>query len=688
MNGRINISSIGLLLASCVLALPAVAGEFQWGEIEGSFNSQISVGASWRMSERDPLLVTPGNDSRPDPNGLFGVYGEASTGTADDGNANYDDGDMYSLILKGVHDLELRKGDFGVFVRGKYWYDQELAHSSVPHGNSSNFYASGQSLDDSQFDDFAKAKGIELLDAFIYGTFYLGENQAPLDLRIGRQVASWGESTFIQNGINSINPVDVSAFRRPGAEIKEGLLPVNMVTVSMGVTDALSFDAFYQLDWEKTVIDGCGTYFSTADVAATGCNVVTLTGLAPDAANMLGGLYITRLPDIEPDDGGQYGLSFRYFAEGLGGAEFGIYYMNYHSRIPYLGGYSSSNILVPQAVVEAAGLIKVLGYPLPPFIPRQPAEGVPVPPGIDLGAALGGGNPQYFAEFPEDIELFGVSFATNIAGFAVSGEVSHRPDFPVQINTTEILQGAVGLAPYSTVLPRVIEVGPGNPASGYDLLPVTQAQVTIIRFFDQVLGASRLSFAAEIGANWVDDLSSQTVVRPDGQTVQQRYGRSPTFGLGAFTPYSLEDLGIPPLLPALTGDLECDVPFIPPPDDQLPPPLQGQLPTIVPNTNTRNCTNDGYVTDSSWGYRIRAGLTYNDVFSGINLTPTLAWSHDVDGYSPNSNFTEGSTALSLGLTAEYLNRYTGSVSYTSFSGGDYSTVKDRDFLSLSFSVSF
>ena len=682
MNGRLRHAAVGLLFVSATLSIPAVAADFQWGEIEGSFNSQISVGASWRMSERDPLLITPGNAPG---------YGDASTGTADDGNANYDDGDMYSLILKGVHDLELRKGDFGLFLRGKYWYDQELAHSKVPHGNSTNFYASGQSLDDSQFDDFAKASGAELLDAFLYGTFYLGDS--PLDLRIGRQVASWGESTFIQNGINSINPVDVSAFRRPGAEIKEGLLPVNMVTVSMGLTDALSFDAFYQLDWEKTVIDGCGTYFSTADVAATGCNVVTLTSLVSDAANMAGGLYITRLPDIKPDDSGQFGVSFRYFAEGLAGSEFGVYYMNYHSRIPYLGGFTSANSTVPLAVVEAAlppPLVEALGYPLPPFIPRQPSADppVPLPPGIDLGAALGGGNPQYFAEFPEDIELYGISFATNLAGFAISGEVSHRPDFPVQINTTEILQGAVGLAPYSTVLPRVIAAGPGNPASGYDLLPVTQAQVTFIRFFDQVLGASRLSFAAEIGANWVDDLSSQTVVRPDGQTVQQRYGRSPTFGIGAFTPYSLADLGIPPLLPALTGNLECDVPFIPPPDDQLPPPLQGQLPTIVPNNNTRNCTNDGYVTDSSWGYRIRAGLTYNDVFSGINLTPTLAWSHDVDGYSPNSNFTEDAKALSLGLNAEYLNRYTASVSYTSFSGGDYSTVKDRDFLAIAFSVSF
>jgi hypothetical protein len=650
MNVRLKNVSVGLLLASSMAAMPAVAGEFQWGDVEGSFNSQISLGASWRMSDREPILVTPGS--------LPGI-GVASTGTADDGDLNYADGDLYSLILKGVHDLELRKGDFGLFVRGKYWYDRELDSGRVPHGNSANFYTPNVPLDDSQFDDFAQASGLELLDAFIYGTFYLGENQMPLDLRIGRQVASWGESTFIQNGINSINPVDVSAFRRPGAEIKEGLLPVSMVTISAGLTDALSFEAFYQLDWEKTVIDACGTYFSTADVAATGCNVVTLRGGLSDQANMANGLFITRLPDIEPDDGGQFGLNLRYFAEGLAGTEFGIYYMNYHSRIPYLGGFSSSNPLVPLAAIPPE-LVKLLtaqlGDPPWPFIPGNPFAG------LQIGDVTVTGNPQYFAEFPEDIELYGLSFATNLGGFAVSGEISHRPDFPVQINTTEILQAAVGYAPWSTVLPRVLAVGPGNAASGYDLLPVTQAQVTFIRFIDQVLGASRLSFAAEIGANWVGDLPAQSV---------QRYGRSPTFGQGYFEPIPLAALGVPIPDQFITCSLGNAI-----------------IGVDAPNYTARNCTTDGYVTDSSWGYRVRAGLTYNDVFAGVNLTPTMAWSHDVDGYSPNSNFVEGSKALSLGLTAEYLNRYTASLSYTAFTGGDYSVVVDRDFASVSFSVSF
>jgi len=43
------------------------------------------------------------------------------------------------------------------------------------------------------------------------------------DVRLGRQVISWGESTFIPNGINVINPIDVARLRTPGSELREAL---------------------------------------------------------------------------------------------------------------------------------------------------------------------------------------------------------------------------------------------------------------------------------------------------------------------------------------------------------------------------------------------------------------------------------------------------------------------------------
>lgn len=630
------------LLTGLFLNSLAHGVEFTVGDFNGSFNSQISVGSSWRLEEPDLRLLAPGNTAG---------TGQASSGVADDGNLNFDDGEIYSLIIKGVHDLEISNDHTGVFVRFKYWYDQELEDGTRPHGNLLNSYAGGQSLDDSNFDDFAKASGFEFLDAFVFGNFTIGDS-VPVDLRLGRQVLSWGESTFIQNGINIINPVDVSAFRRPGAEIKEGLLPVNLFSASFGLTNALSLDAFYQLEWEKTVIDGCGTYFSDQDVAATGCNGVTLRSDLPDQINIAAGAFITRTPDIEPDDGGQYGISLRYFAEKLNGTEFGVYYINHHSRLPYLGGVATSNPVIDalSGGTACAAFLDFAGR-CPFFIPGNPL----------------GGNPQYSVEFPEDIEVFGGTFATNLGGYAISGEVSYRPDYPVQINTTEILAAAVSSAPFSTVLPRVIANIPGGFASGYDDFPVTQAQITVIKFFEQVLGANRLSLAAEVGADFVGSLPDQSI---------QRYGRSPTFGIGAFEPIPLAALGIP--IPGAV--LACDNPFISPPGFPVP--------NIIPNPNTANCTNEGYVTDNSWGYRIRGSLTYNDAIAGINLTPSLAWSHDVDGYSPNTNFMEDRKALSIALEAEYLNRYTANLAYTTFSGGDYNTQKDRDFISLSFDISF
>ena len=550
------------LMAGLVFS-PVQAVEFEMGEVEGSFTSQLSIGASWRTEDPNPALISPGNQA--------GATGQSSV--TDDGNLNFEKGETYSKIFKGIHDLELRYENYGAFVRGKYWYDFELENEGKRHGHGPNSYAAGENLDDSGFSDFAKFSGAEFLDAFVYGSFELGE--MPLDLRLGSQVVSWGESTFIQNGVNSINPIDVSAFRRPGAEVKEGLLPVNMLFGNLGVTDNLSVEGFYQLDWKPFEIDGCGTYFSSADIVAKGCNVGTLSTAIPDSAQIGTPASLPRFDDRNPDDGGQYGLALRYISEELNDTEFGFYFQNQHSRIPIIAPIKGSNGL------------------------------------------LGG----YFIDYPEDIKQYGVSFNTNVGSWSVSGEYSYRPDQPVQINTVDILRGGLGVpTPYSSTFNAA---APGRVA-GHDTLGVSQAQVTVIKFLDQTAGASRVTLIGEAGVNYVHDL-------PDSS--ERAYGRSPVFG-------------------------------------------------GVENGS------DGYVTKSSWGYRGRAVFDYPDALYGVNLKPTIAWSHDVKGYSPNSNFSEGRKALGLSLNADYLSKYNGGLSYTRFFGGDFNTQKDRDFISLNFGMSF
>ena len=86
-------------------------------------------------------------------------------------------------------------------------------------------------LSDEGFEDEQKFDNIYLLDAYVYGSFDVGETD--LQLRLGRQVINWGESIFIQ-GVNQTNPIDVPAARRAGAELKEILMPVWMAVFQLG----------------------------------------------------------------------------------------------------------------------------------------------------------------------------------------------------------------------------------------------------------------------------------------------------------------------------------------------------------------------------------------------------------------------------------------------------------------------
>ncbi|MFT5720751.1 MAG: hypothetical protein ACI9W6_001051 [Motiliproteus sp.] len=568
----------------------AQAVTFELGEIDGSFDSSLSIGMSQRMSNRDQAYYSVGNG------------GTATSNTMDDGTLNFDNNDVFTKTFKGVHGLSLRYENVGVFVRGKYWYDFELNDGDQAHGNVVNSYTPGK-LSDDGFHDLAQFSGAEILDAYVYGEFEVANT--PLDLRLGRQVLSWGESTFIQGGINVINPVDVSAFRRPGAEIKEGLMPVNMLFASAGLTDNLSVEGFYQLEWEKTVVDGCGTLFSGADWAADGCDRLAFKGDTAgitDATNLAAGLFVNRSADQEPDDSGQFGVSSRYYADSID-TEFGAYYLNYHSRTPYVSAFRST-------------------------------QGPHTGPGTTFDGT-------YTVAYPEDLELLGLSYQTSVGTWALSGEISYHPDLPLQINGNDLLGAFLtdGANPYSPVNSRVAASDVGALVNGYDEYDVYQIQTTAIQFFDRVLGASRLSLAAEIGATYVEGLpdAGDTVFHPTygNLAANPRYGRATVFGSGA-------------------------------------------------------AGADGYTTKFAWGYRARASLAYKDVIAGINLTPSVAWSHDVEGNSPSpaQQFNEGSKAISLGLGADYMNRYTANVTYTDFFGGDYNYLTDKDNLSLSLGVSF
>ncbi|CAM3800483.1 DUF1302 domain-containing protein [Parendozoicomonas haliclonae] len=613
--------SLAVLLNSALASGTAMAISFDGldGELTGTLNTTVSAGISISTADPDSQLYSHG-----DSKSLSIKPGTGVGPNADNGRLNFAKGDVISNQYKGLTELSLEYRNYGFKGSVKYWYDHWLETKS---GRYTEF-------DDSGFDDMASFSGIELLEA--YGWTYFDIGNMPVDIRLGKQVLSWGESTFIQGSVNVINPVDAAAFNRPGVEIKEGLLPVEMLYGSIGLTPEVTMEAFYQLNWRPTVQDGCNTFFAATDAIQPGCGpIFTSATLSPEEQSMItplgGNVIIDRTADKLPGDNGQWGASLKYYAEALNGTEFGLYFINYHSRLPYLSAVNADQNqfrpLMPNPL--APGFFGPAGD-IDFYVPaiNHPQLGTIRPAGFVQGAT-------YHAVYPENIRLYGLSFNTSLdSGWSLSGEVTYRPNMPLQINVNDLLASAAagGSTPADY----------GQLTEGYVRKPVTQLQITAINTFPQVLGASELALTGEVGFMHIGSLD-------DGN----RYGRSALFGRGD-----------------TTGTGVCDT---------------------DPRTTDAFCTDEGYTTADSWGYNLNATLIYSSVLPGLNLMPSLSFRHDVNGYAyqPGGAFEEGQMAATLKLGAVYKDNYKADLSYTNFFGNnDYSSRDDRDFVSVSVSASF
>ncbi|WMY86591.1 DUF1302 domain-containing protein [Pseudomonas shirazica] len=606
---------LSLLASSALFSVPALAVQFNLGEFEGQFDSAFSFGTSISTANPDPALHNSAN--------------------SDDGRLNFASGDVFSAVFKGTHDLELKHANLGVFLRGTYWYDTAL------RDHDQHF----KQVEDNNRKRSAKTAGTQLLDAFGYYLYDI--DGQPGSARLGKQVVNWGESTFIQGGLNVINPFNLAALRRPGSEVKDALVPVNLFYFTQNLTEALSVDGFYQLDWDQTQLDNCGTFFSNNDFLPDGCdgldvgarllgNPAAVAGLAPFGVNLTSeGVRIPRGSDQDARDGGQWGVSLRWYVAALD-TEFGAYAANYHSRTPYLGTVSSpyfdNSRFAPQLCanlgIGPAGCAGFLGSAA----------------GQSLVGALRLGTSQYRVQYPEDIRMYGLSFATTLrSGTALQGELSYRPNMPMQLNGTDIIQSLLNVEGRSPLLGDGLRPESASTLfDGYRRKEVTQLQVTAVHAFSQVLGANQMLLVGEAGATYVGGLEGGA---------GPRYGRSGTFNSGELADNSV-----------------C---------------------RAISKT-PEHCNDQGFMTPFSWGYRLRATLTYPNVIAGFDLRPNLSWSHDVHGTGPveGSAFSEGSKAMSVGLDATLASTYSLSLSYTDFIDGDYGTRGDRDFVSLSLGVTF
>lgn len=653
------ICGAGALLGA---AIPAQAASFEFGELDVSIETALSATTGVRTSSPDKDLIGKANNLSSGVNasntdrGAFSVNG-------DDGNLNYDSGDFFFSRLGIISDITVSRGDFGVFLRPSYLWDPRLDDDNFADPGDYG-PAKARSFDDLNRKNDAVtdevADNLELYDAYFYGRFDLFGRDAAF--KIGKQVLNWGESTFVQNGINSIIAANANrAF--PGAEVKEIFIPTAMAWTGFNLTQNVSMELFWQLEHEETVPFATGTFFSTSDLTVPGgqdaqlgfgrCDENLPSGSGAGTCGATGGTFPRASAEKEADDTNQYGARLSFYIPALNSMELSLYAMRYNSRLPLFAG---------RTVSEGA-------------IGGGPATGLPCSVG---GLALGdpgcvgvGTSGNYQLVHPEGIKLYGLSFNTysDFLGVALQGEYSVKKDQPLNIAGPELIMFALGLDP--ALAPVVNPTGDGCITSicrsgtasfspdtyfeGFKRFDVHQADLGFTKImgpgdFINKVGADQIVLVGEVAMTYVEDLPSTSEL--------------PFGGSGDFAP-NLQEAGLAVSMP-----------------------LQDKR---------------AYGDATSWGYRLLASLRYNSVFDVINVVPSIRFFHDVKGTTPSpiGNFTEENKLLGLSVTVEYLDNWEFGGGYTAFFGGEDSTLgqtsaigtrvkgsatnnfkEDRDFASL------
>ncbi|AXQ27916.1 DUF1302 domain-containing protein [Solimonas sp. K1W22B-7] len=609
-----NINKKNLIsLAAAALFVPALPAQAFSDEVHGvslQLESKLSVGVAKRVQSRDDGLVGIANG------------GTAYSTNGDDGNLAFDKGDLVAAAAKVTSDLTFTRGNWGAFFRGSYVFNEKLRNYDFFNRAD---YGPGKEAPLSEYDAKNEilrdrlGSDADLLDAYLFGAFDIGPRS--MAFKLGRQVINWGESTFVLHGINSILAFDQAQLRVPGFELDEVLVPTENLWLSYNLLENLSMEAFYQLNWRRTDIDPSGSYWGTNDFAGIGGNRANL-GLGrvdenapagtictpPGVSCVFIGSTVPRGRDKLASDSGQGGIKLSTLVKYLNDMDLSVYAMNYHSRLPLFSGTSRASAVAPASTAN------------------------------------------YFVEYPEDIQLYGVSFNTTVGDYSVQGEYSYKVDQPLQIDDIELL--LTGLGAPSQINPNQGAALGGQYIRGWRRYDISQGDLGFTALFppNRLFGWDQVLMVGEAGMAYVHGMPDPEVLAFEAPAT---YTANP--GTAA---------------------------------------INGPNPAIV---GTPSTPYDRYATPFSWGYKLIARFTYNNVFNMFTVEPTIRFDHDVDGTTPTpiTNFVEDRKSVHVSVGVVYLQAWQGEVGYTTYFGatksnglGDRNLLGDRDYVEAVLKYSF
>ena len=167
--------------------------------LKGRFDGVVTFGSQIRSKDPQPdaysSVVSPF---------VPGVVRGNLAGQNGGSDLNFYKGDQISTVLKGVFDLDVKKGNLGLFVRASAWKDFALGEHSVAYGNYPNGFTPNTPLGDRGFDSSSKFSNAEFRDYFVYGSTTLDDGKT-LNLRLGRQVLTFVEAECAAMGVKALH---------------------------------------------------------------------------------------------------------------------------------------------------------------------------------------------------------------------------------------------------------------------------------------------------------------------------------------------------------------------------------------------------------------------------------------------------------------------------------------------------
>lgn len=730
-----------MLAAAAMLATgPALGARYELDIGPGFdvlWNNTVAVGAGWRIGQRNKNFIGKSNlnpelcdedacisvnPNELGPHERWMAAPGAAWQISDDGDLNYDQGDIISGLFKWSSELVIRHDDWGLQLSWLGFYDWVNEGRPTDRENIILKPSEAPGLDtgvprpETVEETLGYDFDLRLANVFFQVPLWGGRE---LDVRIGRQVWTWGTALFtISGSLNFINPVNFNNFFRPALNFSQLYRPVSMIRLGTQLTRNVRIQGFYQLEWRSYELPARDALWSfVADVGTKEAdddffplpfgkspedpflqqqNPNPVLALVSDTS-----LAADRTANREPSDTGQYGIKISYFADWLGETEFSFYYANYHARIPSVSATSAQATCARREGnpfgIDASNVLEFFtacGLNL-----AGPANGGT----LTVRDALPLDTAKIFLEFPEDIKLYGLSFNTEAWNIAFSGELAYRPNQPMQVDVEDLF--FVALQPIFprekiTIIPQ-IPLGLGGLIGGSQLDNILLGLLGLPGF-ENLEGATLADSEFALPAYLYEYRGGTPGEVPPASYIQGYVRLSKWQGALSATKIfgnQAQILGADTLLALF----EVSAAYVP----DLPPLSELQFDSLLTtNTHfsrgieeTRNALKlnpykqnaEGFPDKFSWGYKVALIAAYNNVIiSGLQLRPQIILFHDVDGTTPGlaGNFQEGRKIGLVRLQTSY-SAYEFNISgYLFWGGGLGNRLRDRDYITVSLKYHF